>query len=259
MKKAAFFLLTLCLMISCKKEQENIEVQQPDVEKKEVIKDLCTSEEERIRTEPSILGMDISHFQGEIQWNKIKADGVNFVYMKATQGTTFKDPRFEKNHAATKKNCLYRGAYHFYETGKDPKKQAQNFTETVKELIPGDLPPVLDLEELGMQTSVTKEMYETNTLRWLKIVEEKLGVRPIIYSNPTFANAYLKHPEFANYKLWIADYTKGASPTMPYTWKDKSWTFWQRTDSKKLEGAEGKIDYDLFQGDADSFLKMIKK
>ncbi len=255
MKKICTTITTVFLLISsCQTDPKN-EIS----EKKQEQSDVCPTQKKRIETEPTILGMDISHFQGNIEWNKIKADGVNFVYMKATQGIHFQDPKFATNHEATRKECLYRGAYHFYVTGMDPKKQAQNFVDTIKELISGDLPPVLDLEEAGIKTSVNKGTYETNTLLWLKIVEEKLGVKPIIYCDPTFGDVYLKHPEFSKYKLWIADYTKVKTPKIPYTWKNQGWTFWQRTDSKKLEGAQGKIDYDLFHGDANSFLKMVKK
>ncbi len=218
--------------------------------------DPCYSENQRIDQEPTILGMDISHFQREINWDKIKEDGVNFVYIKASQSTHFKDPKFKQNREAAKNECIYRGAYHFYETGKDPKKQAQNFVDAVVQLEAGDLPPVLDLEELGIKTQVTKETYETNTLLWLKTVEEKLGVRPIIYTDNSFGNKYLNHPEFAKYKLWIAEYTKAKSPKVPNVWKKTGWTIWQRTDREKLEGI-GKVDYDLFNGDAEAFRKLL--
>ncbi len=248
MKKISTFIFLVLVSVSCKKDQKTEQKQGP-----------CYSEQKRIETEPEILGMDISHFQDNIKWDEIKADGVNFVYLKATQGEHFKDPKFKKHHEATRKECLYRGAYHFYESGKDPKKQALNFVDAVQTLIPGDLPPVLDLEELGIKTSVDIKTYTANTLQWLQIVEEKLGVRPIIYCDPSFGNSYLKHPDFAKYNLWVADYTKSASPKVPETWKNKGWTIWQRTDRKKLEGVQGKIDYDLFHGNAETFLKLVKK
>ena len=259
MRNILTFTLVALLSISCNKGHKSEDKKQESKQVPEQKQTSCDIEKKRIETEPTILGMDISHFQDNIEWDKIKADGVNFVYLKATQGTHFKDPKFKEHHEATKNECLYRGAYHFYETGKDAKEQAQNFVEAVGALIPGDLPPVLDLEELGVKKSVDLETYATNTLLWLKIVEEKLGVRPIIYCDPAFGNSYLKHADFANYKLWVADYTKASAPKVPDTWKDKGWIVWQRTDRKKLEGAEGQIDYDLFHGDATTFLKMVKK
>ncbi len=219
--------------------------------------DPCYLENQRIEKEPTILGMDISHHQNEIEWNEIKADGVNFVYIKASQSTHFKDPKFKQNRSAAKSECLYRGAYHFYITGKDPIKQAENFIAAVGILESGDLPPVLDLEELGIKTPVNIETYQKNTLLWLKTVEKKLGIKPIIYSNPSFANTYLNNPDFAKYKLWIAEYTKGKTPKIPNTWKNEGWIIWQRTDREKLDGI-GKVDYDLFQGDAEAFMKLVK-
>lgn len=219
---------------------------------------LCYSENQRLETDPSILGMDISHFQGDIKWDDIKKDGVNFVYIKASEGDDFKDPKFKTNRAAAKSKCIYRGAYHFYETGYDPTKQAQNFIAAVGKLEPGDLPPVLDLEELGIKAPVTKKEYQKNTLLWLQTVEKEWGVTPIIYSNLYFGIKYLDHPDFAKYKLWIAEYTK-KTPKVPKTWKSEGWTIWQRTDLKKLEGIKGNVDYDLFHGNAEEFRKLLKK
>ncbi len=221
-------------------------------------KDPCYLEHKRIETELTIQGMDISHFQNNIKWDEIKKDGVNFVYIKASQSTHFKDPRFKQNRTAAKSQCIYNGAYHFYVTGKDPIKQAENFIAAIGQLEPGDLPPVLDLEELGIKTAVDKQTYQKNTLSWLKVIAEHFGVAPIIYSNTSFANKYLNNPDFAKYQLWVAEYTKAKSPKIPDTWINKGWTIWQRTDSKKLEGIK-KVDYDLFHGDAKAFRKLLKK
>ncbi|MBQ4821556.1 GH25 family lysozyme [Aquimarina sp. MMG016] len=242
MKKLFIVTITTLLLFSCANDKN----------------DPCYSENQRLEKDPSILGMDISHFQSEINWDEIKADGVNFVYIKASQSTHFKDPKFKINRASAKNECIYRGPYHFYETGKDPVKQAQNFLEAVGQLESGDLPPVLDLEEGGIKTAVSIETYHKNTLLWLKTVEEKLGVIPIIYADPSFGNKYLSNPAFAKYKLWVAEYTKAKSPKIPETWKNEGWTIWQRTDREKLEGI-GKVDYDLFQSDAKAFRKLIKK
>ncbi|WP_103071518.1 glycoside hydrolase family 25 protein [Aquimarina sediminis] len=218
----------------------------------------CEMENERIEKDSIILGMDVSHYQGNIIWDDIKKDGVNFVYIKATEGDTFIDPKFEINRADAKKNCVYQGAYHFYVTGNDPTKQALNFTKALGQLDSGSLPPVLDLEEGGIKAPVTKENYQKNTLIWLKTVEKELGVAPIIYTNLYFGIKYLDHPDFAKYKLWVAEYTK-KKPKLPETWKNQGWTFWQRTDLKKLSGVKGDIDYDVFKGDAQAFRALLKK
>lgn len=205
-----------------------------------------------------ILGIDVSHFQGDVKWNDIKRDGVDYAYIKASEGGTFKDPMFKTNRSLTKKNNIFSGAYHFYVAGNDPIKQAQNFIAAVEKLEPGDLPPVLDLEQGGIKGSINKEAYSKNTLKWLQYVEKELGITPIIYCSPTFGNNYLNSPEFANYKLWLAEYTKH-TPIVPNTWTKTGWTFWQRTDLKNIKGINGDVDYDLFNGNAKDFLKLVKQ
>ncbi|PKV52909.1 lysozyme [Aquimarina sp. MAR_2010_214] len=243
MKKITIQLFILLLvLLSCATDKNN----------------LCNSENQRLETDPSISGMDVSHFQGDIKWNDIKKDNVNYVYIKASEGADFIDPKFKSNRAAAKSKCIYRGAYHFYQTSDDPKIQVQNFISAVGQLEPGDLPPVLDLEKLGINAPITIKEYQENTLLWLQMVEKKLGVSPIIYTNLFFGIKYLDHPDFSKYKLWIAEYTK-EKPKLPETWKNKGWTFWQRTDLKKLEGIKGKVDYDIFNGDAEAFRKLLKQ
>ncbi len=205
-----------------------------------------------------IQGIDISHFQGTINWDEIKENGISYVYIKASEGNTFKDPRFTTNRSLAKKHGVYRGAYHFYETGINPITQAQNFVSAVKQIEIGDLPPVLDLEQGGIKTTITKERYQKNTLHWLHYVEKKLGVTPIIYCSANFGNEYLNNPKFAKYKLWIAEYTQ-KTLYLPYTWKKTGWTFWQRTDLKKLKGVNGDVDYDLFNGDSKAFYSLVKQ
>ncbi|WP_103867101.1 glycoside hydrolase family 25 protein [Aquimarina sp. I32.4] len=243
MKKLSIATFVISLMIlSCKTEKKGV----------------CNLESQKLEKASSILGVDISHFQNNINWNDIKSDSINFVYIKATEGTDYQDPKFKKNRASAKSNCIYRGLYHFYVTDNDPKGQAQNFINTVKQLEPGDLPPVLDLEKLGLKSAVTKEAYQKNTLLWLQLVEKELGIRPIVYTNLFFANEYLTHSDFASYKLWLAEYTN-EDLIIPETWKNNGWTIWQRTDREKIEGIKGDVDYDLFNGDATAFRKLLKK
>lgn len=218
----------------------------------------CESENQNLQKNSSILGMDISHFQNEIKWKSIKEDGINFVYIKATEGADIIDPKFDTNRTEAKNQCIYRGAYHFYDTGSDPIKQAENFITTIGQLESGDLPPVLDLEEMGITTPITKKNYQKNILQWLQLVEKELQIIPILYTNLNFGIKYLDLPEFAKYKLWIAEYTK-KTPKIPETWKKEGWIIWQRTDREKLEGIKNDVDYDVFNGDAEAFRKLLKK
>lgn len=220
-------------------------------------KNKCYEQHKKIKSVTTVYGLDVSHHQGEINWSKVKEHGIVYVYLKATQNTHFKDPKFSKNRIEATANCVHNGAYHFYVSGENPTVQAENFITTVDSLVRGDLPPVLDLEELGIQQGVNVDTYQQNVLIWLGIVEKKWGVKPIIYTDTFFANKYLNNKEFAEYPFWIAQYTKNEKPTIPNTWSGKTWTFWQRSDRKKINGIKSKVDFDLFNGNGKEFRKLL--
>ena len=207
-----------------------------------VILNSCQNEKET-RTGP-ILGIDVSHFQGDVNWVKIKEQNVAFAYAKATQGSSFVDPKFKENQKNTKKAGLKHGSYHFYLTNEDPVKQAEHYLNTIQDLDEGQMLPMLDLEQGGIKGTVVKDKFQRDVLLWLKTVEEKLGVRPIIYTNNPFSNEYLDHPEFSNYHLWLAEYGV-KEPRIPKTWQKKGWAIWQRSERGKLDGVHGDVDHDI--------------
>jgi lysozyme len=91
-------------------------------------------------------GIDVFHNNGTIDWENVAAAGVSFAFAKATEGETFRDPKFNANYTEMKNNGIIRGAYHFFRPNKDGRKQAENFLKLVQALGPGDLPPSLDVE-----------------------------------------------------------------------------------------------------------------
>jgi len=211
-------------------------------------KDKASSEGEANSTPQTsskpILGIDVSHFQGDINWEEIKNAKIQFAYDKATQGKHFKDPDYFTNQKAAHTVGLLHGAYHFYISGDSPKEQAHNFLSAL-DYSSIDLPPVLDLEEGGIKAPIDITNFQADVLQWLKIVEDSLKVRPIIYTNNPFGNQYLDHPDFEKYDLWIAEYDVN-KPKIPNAWEKKGWLIWQRSDRISIEGAIGKVDHDLF-------------
>ena len=205
-----------------------------------------------------LLGIDVSHFQGDVDWDKIKQAGISFAYVKATQSVSFRDAKFERNWADISTVGLYRGAYHFYMAGHDPKKQAELFINYVKGLDINDLPPMLDLEEGGMKPGIDPKKYQENVFIWLDIVEKAFSRKPIIYTDHPYGNKYLTDPKFGEYGLWIADWEKRVEPRIPDAWKGK-WVLWQRSEKGKIEGAIGEVDHDLFNGTIKDFQTFIKK
>ena len=199
--------------------------------------------------QPSIPGIDVSHFQGTIDWNAVVQDGKAFAFVKATEGLTYVDPQFHANWAGAKAAGLLRGAYHFYEPGDDPRQQAEFFLETVQPG-PGDLPPALDIEVSKGQSA--SEIVQ-GIQEWLSTVQRALGITPLLYTDRTFWNS-LQTEEFSAYPLWIADYGV-TTPVLPAGWT--SWTFWQSSETGTVPGVTGSLDLDLFQGSLEELRTLV--
>ncbi|WP_296697931.1 glycoside hydrolase family 25 protein [Algoriphagus sp.] len=229
------FLLTVTFT-SCKKESEIEVTAAPEVKE---IKDTVSKPYPK-----QILGIDVSHFQGDVNWEDIKKADITFVYDKATQGDSFLDPKYSKNKTGAHESGLAHGSYHFFTSNADAIKQAEFFVKSI-DYGEGDLPPVLDLEEGGIKGTINSSDFEQEVLKWLTYVETNLGVKPIIYTNHTFGDKYLSSSDFAEYQLWIAEYGV-ETPKTPKIWDDKGWLIWQRSERGTIEGAIGQVDHDLY-------------
>ncbi len=179
-------------------------------------------------------GIDVSHYQGTVDWSAVAAGGVTFAFAKATEGNSYVDSQFATNWAAMKAGGVLRGAYHFFEPNDDGAAQGRHFLATVGSDI-GDLPPVIDIET-GTPT-------QSGVQAWLDTVESGSGTKPMIYASLSFANDYLS--AFGSYPLWIAEYRSG-SPTLPSAWD--TWTFWQYSQSGSVSGVSGSVDQDYHNG-----------
>lgn len=202
----------------------------------------------------SIHGIDVSRYQLMIAWEEVKAMKIKniqlgFAFMKATEGIGSTDPQFKRNWKKSKENGIIRGAYHFFNASKDGRMQAENFINNV-ELESGDMPPVLDAEQLN-GTSV--EQYKKELKKWLEIVENHYGVQPIIYTYVDFYNRNLGS-EFDKYPLWVAHYYQPEQPKI-----DRDWIFWQHSDVGRVNGISPKVDFDVFSGDSLEFKNILIK
>ena len=191
-----------------------------------------------------IHGIDISHYQGHIDWDKlqyamIERCPLRFVIIKSTEGSTRVDPRFNENFDNALEYGFIRGAYHFWSNKSTARKQAYHFLKHVH-LQEGDLPPVLDIEHAPAGTSV--EDFQRDVLTWLHIVEDKYHVKPIIYTYYKFKERYLSAPVFDDYPYWIAHYYV---PKVAY---QGAWKFWQHTDAGRLPGIKGYVDFNIYNG-----------
>lgn len=191
-----------------------------------------------------IRGIDISHHQGVIDWDRLRNAMINgspvrFVIIKATEGDKFVDENFESNFTMARENGFIRGAYHYLSLNSDARKQAYFFLSKVN-LEEGDLPPVLDVERKPKDMSI--EDFQREVLTWLHIVENRCQVKPIIYTYYRFKDQYLSDERFDGYPYWIAHYYVDK---MEYKGQ---WKFWQHTDAARLPGIRGYVDLDIYNG-----------
>lgn len=188
-------------------------------------------------------GIDISHYQGSIDWvqlttNKTTKFPIHFVFMKATEGGDHADDTFPFNFDQAHRYGFIRGAYHFFSPKTDPLKQADFFIRTVQ-LIPGDLPPVLDVETIGKSTPHDLKIAVKT---WLDRIESHYGVKPILYTSYKFKNRYLSDSVFNTYPYWIAHYYVDS---VKY---EGPWHFWQHTDVGNVPGIREEVDLNVFNG-----------
>jgi GH25 family lysozyme M1 (1,4-beta-N-acetylmuramidase) len=190
-------------------------------------------------------GVDVSHHNGSISWSRVRAAGVTFTFVKATEGATFVDPRCTANLAGCRAAGIAPGAYHFYHHDVDPAAQAAHFLQTIGQPETGDLPPALDIEAPGDGAGSIK--YPTAEVvnrigEFVRAVERQLGRAPFIYTYPSaWVETTGNSNAFASIcPLWIASYT--ASPKIPGGWTE--YTVWQYTDRGSVAGIATIVDRD---------------
>jgi lysozyme len=192
-------------------------------------------------------GPDVSRWQhgSPLSWSAVKASGQSFAFVKATEGASYTNPYFTSDWAATRNAGLLHGAYHFARPSVgSAASQARRFIAVAgKAQSPGDLPPVLDLEQSG---GLTPAQLSTWTRQFLEETTRLIGRKPIVYTYPNFWRTSMAGTTaFTGYPLWIASYTAAASPVMP-AWS--RWTFWQYSSSSTVAGISGLADMNRYNG-----------
>ncbi|MCA5003589.1 glycoside hydrolase family 25 protein [Sphingobacterium bovistauri] len=195
-------------------------------------------------------GIDVSQYQGNILWDSVNLINnkfpIDFVFVRATMGEKSRDSKFKKNWNAIKSIHKLRGAYHYFRPNENSIKQANNFIKTVK-LSPGDLPPVLDIEERPRDQSM--DSLRVGLKRWLDRVEEHYKVRPIVYSGDSYFTDFLEK-EFKDYKLWIANYNFWVESPKVH------WDIWQFSEKGSVKGIKGFVDLNMYRSDIEDLEKL---
>jgi lysozyme len=200
-----------------------------------------------------VCGIDVSYYQGKIDWQLVKAmreDSIHitFAFIKATEGLVQADPYFRRNWREAPKAGIICGAYHYFRPEMSGKFQAKFFLQNVK-IEKGDLPMVVDVEELD---KVSPEKMREQLIEFIKYIKSKTNIEPIIYSGLTFYQDYLAG-YFDTNTLWIAHYYQ---PELKLS-KSANWKFWQHSDKARVNGINCIVDFDVFKGDSLAFQKLI--
>jgi GH25 family lysozyme M1 (1,4-beta-N-acetylmuramidase) len=191
----------------------------------------------------TVSGIDTSHWQGVIDWSKVKASGKAFAIARVSDGVKYPDKNFPTDWPAIKAAGLIRGAYQFFRPAQDPVAQADLLIQRLQQygpLGPGDLPAVLDVETAdGMPNATVRQ----NMQIWLDRVELHTGKRPIVYTAAFMSSVV--GSGFSSYPLWVANYGVNC-PQLPSGWSQ--WSIWQSSSTGSVPGIAGNVDLDVFNG-----------
>jgi lysozyme len=195
-----------------------------------------------------VMGVDVSHHQGAIDWSRVRRANQDFAYLKATEGAAFRDPRLRANWDAARAAGLVPGAYHFYSLCKGGTEQAANFVDALAGLRGPALPPALDLEFGGncTQRPAPADLARQVAL-FLQQVEAATGCRPLIYTTQDFHAAYLTG-RFGHHELWVRNVFR-----RPRLEAGRRWRFWQFANRGQVDGVTGFVDLDAFDGGVREF------
>lgn len=230
-----FLLLIAFLMFLFRNKEEEVIVEDDGIDKISLVR-----------------GIDVSRYQGEIDFDVLYDQSIRFAFIKATEGIEYIDPNYFINFQNSKESGMKTGAYHFYRFESTGRAQAEYFIQNV-ELSDEDLPPVIDLEYYGRWINNPQSPNELiPELRdMVDLLREHYNKKPIIYCNRYVYEHYLKN-DFSDVDYWYREIGRGY-PSMP---DNTQWMFWQYDDMAKLEGYGGPganeyIDLNYFYGDLD--------
>lgn len=184
----------------------------------------------------SILGIDISHHQGKINWDevedmKINDDSIQFVYLKVTEGVSFKDSQYKRNRKILNGKPVKVGVYHFFSPNSDVVKQVSHFTNSFQKTT---LKPVLDVERIG---NLSKTQIVNAVELFLNETEKRIHVRPVVYTYESFYNDYFKGTKLEGELFWIANYNGNCEIC-----DQDNVLLWQFSDHATINGISEKVD-----------------
>jgi lysozyme len=208
-------------------------------------------------TDYPVHGIDVSKFQGDIDWNAVAGSGVKFAWIKATEGGDNIDARFQANWTGAKAAGVPHGAYHFVYWCRPPMEEMANFEQNAP--VEDDaLPPVLDVEATPTSKTCHRHLTQEAAVAEMRVMlqemERHYGKQPIIYTTVDFYEAILSDGALSDYPIWVRS-TK-YHPAVKYG--SRAWAFWQYQSDGQTPGINGNVDRDVFYGTKeqwDAFLR----
>lgn len=204
----------------------------------------------KIEKKPVYLGIDISKYQPDIDWSKLK--DIDFVICKKSEGVTLQDSKYEEHI----KNipCL-KGVYHFFRPQYSGIEQGKFFLQNL-DTVDLDIKPVIDVEWSKWWNKSNAKIGISRLCDMVDYIEKNWGCKPIIYTSPKFWNDFIGHqPKLQGTHLWIADWRSDSIPEIPCGFSD--WHIWQQTSNKRLDGINGPVDWNVAKS-LDSLLQSTK-
>ncbi|MCA3588555.1 MAG: glycoside hydrolase family 25 protein [Methylocystis sp.] len=200
-------------------------------------------------------GIDISRWQGDIDWRAVRSAGTRFAFIKATEGGDHIDPRFVQNWNGARAAGIPTGAYHFVYWCRPAHEQAHWFVQHIPQANDDlALPPILDVEWNGHSRTCPKKVSREVAIEKMKLMlrelEQHTGKRPIIYTDIPFHKDVIEGTtEFEGYPFWIR--STAARPEERYA--NRRWEFWQFTTTGRVPGIRGDVDRNAFYGSEEEF------
>ncbi len=190
-------------------------------------------------TGPGLKGIDVSHYQGRINWDDVARDTrITFVILKATEANNFVDDTYRHNLSECKRLGIPVGSYHFYRANVDAESQFRNIIRNINPQLQ-DILPVIDVE---LTNGVSQNLFLNRLEELCDLVTRAFGERPIIYTGRNFFNQYFDNARWRHYKFWIAGYMS----SQPQLEGGRDYIFWQYSDKGRVNGIRGDVDMNQF-------------
>lgn len=204
----------------------------------------------------AVHGIDVSKYQGDIDWVSVRNAGVDFAFIKATEGGNHADEKFWQNWNGAKAAGVPRGAYHFVWWCRPPLEEIAQFERIVPN-DPDSLPPVLDVEATPDSKSCKRTLQRDEVLADMRVMLQELerfyGKRPIIYTTVDFYQHVMHPNEFPDYPVWV----RSVKHSPPITYPGRRWAFWQYQSDGYVPGVRGKVDRNAFAGTREQWVAWL--